>query len=314
MNGLMAGQINMRRCQLQISLVLILIVLMGIIVVACGSDGEGEENGKVGVVVTLLPQAEFMERIGGERIAVTVMVPSGANPHTYEPTPSQMTAVAKAEMYAKVGSSVEFELAWMDKLIDQNKDMVVVDCSEGITFTQMTEPHEHEGEVNDAHEEEIDPHIWMSPKNSMVMVKNICDGLVEVDPANKAYYEANRDAYLQELAQLDRDIEEGLASVTNRVFMVYHPAFGYFAHEYDLTMLPIEEEGKEPTAKGLANLIDEAREHDIKVIFAEPQFDPKSADVIADEIGGTVIPIDPLSKDYTDNIRLILSEMIKAME
>ncbi len=314
MNDLMAGPINMRRCQLQISLVLILIVLMGIIVVACGSDGEGEKNGKVGVVVTLLPQAEFMERIGGEKIAVTVMVPSGASPHTYEPTPSQMTAVAEAEMYAKVGSSVEFELVWMDKLVDQNKNMLVVDCSQGITLMEMTEPHEHGGEAHDDHEEEIDPHIWMSPKNSMGMVKNICDGLVEVDPVNTAYYEANRDTYLKELVQLDQDIEEGLADVTNRVFMVYHPAFGYFAHEYELTMLPIEEEGKEPTAKGLVNLIDEAKEHDIKVIFAEPQFDPKSADVIADEIGGTVILIDSLAKEYTDNIRFILSEMVKAME
>ncbi|NQT73415.1 MAG: zinc ABC transporter substrate-binding protein [Chloroflexi bacterium] len=297
----------------RIALMLVLIVALGAMVVACDDDGEDKQNKKPGIVVTLLPQAEFTEKIGGDKVEVTVMVPPGANVHTYEPTPSQMIALAKAELYAKVGSGIEFELAWMDKLVDQNKDMLVVDCSKEITLIEMSAPHEHEDE-GDHNQEGMDPHIWMSPRNAMMMVENICDGLVQVDPTNKSYYESNRDAYLEELSQLDRDIKDGLASITNRVFMVYHPAFGYFAHEYELKMLPIEEEGKEPTAKGLTLLINEAKEHNIKVIFAEPQFDPKSADVIADEINGTVILIDPLSKDYTVNMRSILSEMVKAME
>ncbi len=304
----------------RIALMLILIVALGAMIVACDDDGEDDKNEKPGIVVTLLPQAEFVEKIGGDKVEVTVMVPPGANVHTYEPTPGQMATLAKAELYAKVGSGVEFELAWMDNLVDQNKDMLVVDCSRGITLIEMSASHEHEdeeGEHEDEsnhHQEGMDPHIWMSPKNAMMMVENICDGLVQVDPTNKSYYESNRDAYLEELSQLDRDIKDGLASITKRVFMVYHPAFGYFAHEYELKMLPIEEEGKEPTAKGLTLLIDEAKEHNIKVIFAEPQFDPKSADVIADEINGTVILIDPLSNDYTVNMRSILSEMVKAME
>ena len=304
----------------RIALMLILIVALGAMIVACDDDGEDDKNEKPGIVVTLLPQAEFVEKIGGDKVEVTVMVPPGANVHTYEPTPGQMATLAKEELYAKVGSGVEFELAWMDNLVDQNKDMLVVDCSRGITLIEMSASHEHEdeeGEHEDEsnhHQEGMDPHIWMSPKNAMMMVENICDGLVQVDPTNKSYYESNRDAYLEELSQLDRDIKDGLASITKRVFMVYHPAFGYFAHEYELKMLPIEEEGKEPTAKGLTLLIDEAKEHNIKVIFAEPQFDPKSADVIADEINGTVILIDPLSNDYTVNMRSILSEMVKAME
>lgn len=304
----------------RIALMLVLVVALGAMVVACDDDGEDKQNKKPGIVVTLLPQAEFTEKIGGDKVEVTVMVPPGANVHTYEPTPSQMTALAKAELYAKVGSGIEFELAWMDKLVGRNKDMLVVDCSRGITLIEMSASHEHEDEEgehedeSDHHHEGMDPHIWMSPRNAMMMVENICDGLVQVDPTNKSYYESNRDAYLEELSQLDRDIKDSLVNVTNRVFMVYHPAFGYFAHEYDLTMLPIEEEGKEPTAKGLVLLIDESKEHDIKVIFAEPQFDPKSAEVIADEINGTVVLVDPLSKDYIVNIRSILNEMVKAME
>ncbi len=269
---------------------------------------EAETNDRVGVVVTILPQAEFVENVGGEKVGVTVMVPPGASPHTYEPTPSQMTALAKAEMYAKVGSGVEFELVWVDKLLATNPDMPVVDCSRGIELQETVSEDEHE------YRDGRDPHIWMSPANAQIMVRNICDGLIETDPENKGYYEQNRDAYLQQLAEIDREIRDGLAGVENRRFMVYHPAFGYFAREYDLTMISIEKEGKEPTAAGMTHLIEQAKAHDIRVIFAEPQFNPKSAEVIAEAIGGKVVLIDALAKDYIGNLRLIMNEMLPALE
>ena len=145
-------------------------------------------------------------------------------------------------------------------------------------------------------------------------MQNIANGLIQVDPNNRVYYEQNRDAYLQKLTQLDQDIEEGLSSIKKRVFMVYHPAFGYFAREYDLTMLPIEEEGKEPTPAGLQHLIEQATEHGIEVIFASPQFNPQSATVIADAIEGRVVFIDPLAQDYRANLHLLLNELVRAME
>ena len=211
-------------------------------------------------------------------------------------------------MYAKVGSGVEFELVWMDNLIEQTKDILVVDCSVGITLIEMAGEHEDEEHGT------LDPHIWMSLANAKIMVQNICDGLVQVDPDNKTYYEGNRDSYLQELTQLDQDIGDGLSGVVNRRFMVYHPSFGYFAEEYDLTMIPVEEEGKEPTIAGIDHLIEQAKEHNIKVIFASPQFNQKYAQVIADAIGGEVISVDPLARDYITNMRSILSELIQVME
>ena len=279
-------------------------------ILACAP--EEEANGRVGVVVTILPQAEFAERVGGEKVEVTVMVPPGASPHTYEPSPVQMAALAEAEIYAKVGSGVEFEIVWMDKLIATNKVIVVVDCAEGVEFREMVAEGEHEEDGE--HNGMMDPHIWVSPANARIMVTNICDGLIAVDPENRSFYEQNRDDYLRKLVEIDQEIREGLAGVVNRRFMVYHPAFGYFAREYDLTMIPIEKEGKEPTAAGLTRLIEQARAHDIRVIFAEPQFDPKSAEVIAEAIGGRVVLIDPLAKDYIGNLRLILNEMLPAME
>lgn len=295
----------------RVALALILMVVSAIGGWACTE--KSSDDGRIGVIVTVLPQAEFAEAIGGDKVEVTVMVPPGADPHTYELTPGQMKKVAKARLYAKVGSGVEFELAWLDKIIAQNKNMMIVDCSHGINLIEQVGEDEHEGKTHEG-EGGMDPHIWTSPLNAGIMVENICDGLTEIDPENKAYYESNRGGYLQRLDDLDKAITEGLSGVTNRVLMVYHPAFGYFAKDYDLTMLPIEEEGKEPTAAGLAYLIDQAKEHDIKVIFAEPQFNPQSARVIADQIGGKVILIDPLAKDYIANMQSLAGELVEAMK
>lgn len=292
-----------------LSIFLAILLMTSSATIATSCTQKTEATTKVGVVVTILPQVEFVENIGRDKVDVTVMVPPGASPHTYEPTPSQMASLAEAELYAKVGSGVEFELTWMDKLIAQNKDMLVVDCSQGIGLQEMTAPDENEEEHGGT-----DPHIWMSPRNAQVMVQNIASGLIQIDPDNSAYYKQNRDAYLQELAQLDQDIRDGLSGVKNRVFMVYHPAFGYFVRDYDLTMLPIEAEGKEPTPAGLQHLIEQAKEHNVSVVFAEPQFNPQSAKVIADAIDGRVVFIDPLARDYVENLRILMGELVQAME
>ncbi|MFO8011345.1 MAG: zinc ABC transporter substrate-binding protein [Dehalococcoidia bacterium] len=267
--------------------------------VACKGD-DSTAGGRIGIVVTILPQVEFVENVGGEKVSVTVMIPSGASPHTYEPKPSQIRGLAEAEMYAKIGSGIDFELTWMDNLIEQNRNMLVVDCSDGVELIEA--------------EGSSDPHIWMSPVNAQKMVRNICDGLIEIDPENRDFYEANYDAYIQEIAKADRGIREALTGIENRSFMVYHPAFGYFADEYGLTMMAVEEEGKEPAARSLADLIDEAREQGIKVIFVEPQFNPKSAEVVAHEIGGRVVAIDPLAEDYIANLSRITNCIVEAAE
>ena len=268
---------------------------------------------KVGVVVTILPQADFVDNIGGEKVNITVMVPPGADPHSYEPTPSQMVEVSKAKMYAKVGSGIEFELAWIDKIIAQNKDMLVVDCSKGVELIEMV-AHHHEGEHEGEHHGGMDPHIWTSPLNAKIMVTNICDGLVDVDPENKDYYTQNSNEYLTKLDKLDADIRDGLSRVENRHFIVFHPAWGYFARDYNLEQIPIEIGGKEPSAKDIVHLIDEAKEHDIKIVFASPEFSVKSAETIAKEIGGRVAFIDPLARDYLNNMHIVLGEMVQSME
>ena len=259
--------------------------------------------GKIGAMVTVLPQVEFVSAVGGSRVDVTSMVPPGANPHTYEVTPAQMAKLSTARIYFKVGSPIEFELTWLDKLAAQNESMTIVDCNKGIELIESADPDEPG----------IDPHTWTSPQNAGIIVGNICAGFVQLDPAHKSYYEANRDAYLQKVDALDADIKSSLAGVDSRIFIVYHPAWGYFAREYGLQQLGIEKEGKEPQAAYMARLINEAREKNIRVIFVSPQFDTRSAEAIAREIRGTVVSIDPEARDYLDNMRKVATAFREAL-
>ncbi len=289
-------------------LVVGLVVLTALAVVSVTSCAPEEaDTGKILVAVTILPQADFVEAVGGDQVESIVMVPPGADPHTYELKPDQMAKLSQAKMYAKLGSGMGFELAWMDKLVAANKTILVVDCARGIELMEMTgeDNHEYEG---------LDPHIWLSVKNAEVMVANICVGLVQVDSAHQAYFEANRDIYLQKLNQLDSDLTAWLAGVSNRCFMVFHPAFGYFARDYNLRQLAVEQAGKEPTADYIVRLIEEAKEHDVGVIFVSAQFSTKSAEVIAKEIGGKVVIIDPLAKDFIGNMRIIGLAMRQAVQ
>jgi zinc transport system substrate-binding protein len=290
--------------RLAISLVLVSGLMLAFFVGCRAGDG-GEAKPRMVVAVSILPEAGFVEAVGGDKVEVVVMVPPGADPHTYEVKSDQMVKLAQARIYAKVGSPLEFELAWLDKLIGVNDKMLVVDCSRGIELMENADPDEPGNE---------DPHIWLSVKNAEVMVRNICDGLVQVDPANRAYYEANRNSYLEELARLDNDLAVDLAGVANRSFIVFHPAFGYFARDYGLTQIGVEQGGKEPSADYIVRLIQEAREQNIRVVFVSPEFDTKSAGVIAKEISGRVVIIDPLAKDFVSNMRAVESAVREAMQ
>jgi zinc transport system substrate-binding protein len=281
---------------------------------------QSAEDEPIGVVVTLLPQADFVKRVGGDHVKVTVMVPPGASPHTYEPTAGQLREVSRAEMYAKVGSGVEFELAWFDKIREVNRDMLIVDCSKGIPLIgaeyeqEQVEEHADEGADEHAHEG-ADPHIWTSPRNARIMVENICRGLIEIDPEHEAEYTANRDGYLQELDEVDAYIHERLDQYTkHRVFLIYHPSFGYFAAEYNLTQIAIEQEGKVPSPKVIQDCIDYARQYNLSYVYVAPQFATQNAEVIAHEIGGQTVFIDPLPLDYSATMRSIAASLALEME
>jgi zinc transport system substrate-binding protein len=261
------------------------------------------------VCVSILPQKYFLEKIGGDLVDITVLVPPGASPHTYEPKPGQMVAVSKAKAYFAIG--VPFENAWLGRLKAGNPDMPVVQTQSGVEKIPMAAHSEHEeahaGKAEgDDHEEHagLDPHIWLDPNLVKIQAKNIVEGLKTADPANAAAYAANYRTFLKECDALDATIRKTLAaaSAAHSSFIVFHPSWGYFAKAYGLTQIPIEVEGKEPSPKELASLITFARDKGVNVIFVQPQFSEKSASVVAKEAGATLARLDPLAEDWNGNL------------
>ncbi|ACF10566.1 periplasmic solute binding protein [Chlorobaculum parvum NCIB 8327] len=280
-----------------------------------GCAGKTESN-KLQVVASIEPLAWFTERIGGDRVSVSVMVPSGGNPHTYEPTPKQMAQVSHAALFVKAGSGVEFELDWMQRLIDLNKSMAVCNASEGVALLPMGETEQDAAvEPADQHQHgHLDPHFWLSPKNARLIAKNVERSLVAIDPDGKAYYAANRTAVDQELQQLDEQIRKQLAGLQNRSFLVFHPAWGYFAHDYGLTQIAAEEEGKTLTPRQMERVIEEARREGIKAVFVSPEFSTAQANAIAQDIGGATVTVDPLARDYLQNLHQAAAAFARGMQ
>lgn len=286
----------------------LLLLLVGLGTLACA---------KPTVVVSVLPEQTFVKKIAGDMVDVTVMVQPGGNPHTYEPKPSQMAALSKADVYFSIG--VEFEEVWLPKFKAQNKELRFVDISEHIEKIRMSGHHheheddeehgEHEHEGDEGHGEHhhhhdgLDPHTWTAPQNVAVMAHNIFDTLTQIDPENRERYRANLDEFLNEIAATDAKIKAILKNVSPGTrFMVFHPAWGYFAQAYGLEEVAIEVEGKNPKPKEIIMIIDEAKEEKVKIIFAQPEFSDKSAKVIAEEAGVRVEKISPLSADWSDNL------------
>jgi len=262
------------------------LVILTLSLAGCGgaaTQAPAESADMLNVVVSIVPQQYFVERVGGEHVNVTVMVPPGFSPATYEPKPEQLQALSEADAYVRI--RVPFEEAWMERIASANQDMLVIDESEGIERIGGN-----------------DPHIWLSPRLVKVQAQTIYDGLVELDADHEAEYKANLDTFLADLDELDASIQETLSGLENRKFMVFHPSWSYFACDYGLEQIPVQIEGSDPGAAEMASLIQAAQENNIRVIFAQPEFSAESAEAIAEEIGGQVLLISPLAPDWLDNL------------
>ena len=277
--------------------------------------------GKISIFVSIPPQKYHVERIGGDLVAVSVMAEPGADPHTFDPKPQQMVSLSKADIYFALG--IGFEKAWLKKINAVNPGMQIVHTDSGIQKIPMT-AHQRHGDNARKHPEtppgsgpgraastgaehhpgSLDPHVWLSPPLVMIQARHILNALVSIDPAHGAMYAANYKDFLAELVDLDLELIDIFSKRGKRhQFIVFHPAWGYFAHAYGLEQVPIEFEGKAPKPAQLIALIDYAKKQGIKVIFVQPQFSTKSAQIVAQEIGGQVTLADPLALDWADNIR-----------
>lgn len=267
---------------------------------------------KTRVVTSIQPLSFFVEKVGGEHVDVTVMVPPGANPHSYDPTPGQMVALGRARLFVKAGSGVEFELDWMKKFTGLNPHMAVCNASLGGRLISM--PEEEHGHSHDHQHGRIDPHFWLSPRNGILIARNVERSLAEVDPSRAGEYAENRKKLEVQLEALSAEIARKLSGMKNRAFMVFHPAWGYYADEFNLIQIAAEEEGKEITPKKVRRVIEQARRHGIRVVFVSPAFSTLQAETIAREIGGITQPIDPLSDNYIDNLRRATDAFVTSMQ
>ncbi len=248
---------------------------------------------KINTIVSILPQKTFLQAIGGNKVDITVMVKPGDSPHTYEPKPSQMKAISKANIYFSIG--VEFEKVWLDRFKNQNSNMKVVDISKDIKKINIKN-HSHNKDVK-----RKDPHIWTNPTNVKIIAKNIYNALISIDKKNKNYYRNNLKKFLLHIENTDKEIKSILKQ-KHFNFMVFHPSWGYFAKRYNLTQIPIEIAGKNPKPRELKHLIEEAKENKVSVIFTSPEFSDAIAKQIANELKIPVVKVSPLSSNWSQNL------------
>lgn len=387
--------------------ILTIIMLIALLLSGCTSSNvvdyePSKGNGhKISVLVSILPQIEFVEKVGGDYVEVTPLIPPGGSPATYDPTPKELSAIENADIYFRIGN-IPFEKAHLETIQSINPDLIIVDTSENVPLRHFEEDEDHLHEPTDDNQDEeqesvdaqcqelggewlaqyneceglsgmhcrllegeyrecesacrhiqgasfctdacvqvcvfpdeivnphlyeqqdeteekvhlnegADPHIWLSPVLVMTQVQTIESALSKYDPKHAPIYRKNANAYREELESLDGYLSSVLAPLQGKTLLVFHPSWGYFADRYGLEQVAIEQSGKEPTPAFLDRVIAHAKEENIKVIFVQKQFSTQSAQAIADEIGGSVVQIDPLAKDYVSNMESIGSSVAEAL-
>lgn len=281
---------------------LVLTIILSIFMVGCGASNnskkvseETSSNGKLKVYTSFYAMYDFATKIGGDKVEVTNLVAPGVEPHDWEPKPADIVNLEKADVFIYNGLGMEH---WTDKVLKslKNDKILVVEASKGANLIKSEHNHEHDDEEDKHEENEYDPHVWLSPSNAKIELENIKNAFIEADVENKDYYENNYKKYVSELDSLDKKFKEELSNVKNKEVIVAHEAFGYLCREYGLTQVAIEGlmADSEPTAARMAEIIDFAKEHKIKVIFFEELVNPSVAETIAKSIGAKTEVLNPL--------------------
>jgi zinc transport system substrate-binding protein len=298
-----------------------------------GPAGAAPPAGKLLVAATIVPLGDFCQKIGGDLVQVQVLIPPGASPHAFEPPPSVMARASQARVFVYIGAGLE---PWADKLLRSRGGggLVVVEAAQGVPLLKDTHPHHHEeaekpGHSGRHHETEEsaglqpggNPHIWLDPVLAQDICRKIASAFIQADPGHRAHYEANLKKYLSALEELHCEIDNRARGWRLRDFVSFHPSFSYFARRYNLHEVGTIEAapGREPTPRHLKNLVTAIRGYGITVVFAEPQLNPRVAEVIAQEAGVKVLKLDPMGgpppygSDYLQLMRANLAALDEAL-
>lgn len=261
------------------------------------------------VVATIFPVADIVRQLGGANVAVHTLLPGGANPHTFEPTPQQLHVLAGAQLIVRVGAGLD---DWLFNLLQSAGSRArVVKITDGLDLL---------GPADSSHG---DPHVWLDP----ILVRDhvapaLARALGDVDARNRATYEKRAAEFAAELTRLDGEIGSALRAVPRRGFVAVHPAWRYFARRYGLEEVAVIEEspGKEPSAQSIARIVERARAGHVRAVLTEPQFTERTAAVIAGEIGAAVVVVDPIGgaqvsgrDSYLALMRYNLAAFLKAL-
>lgn len=286
---------------------------LGIFLIAVFSLGAGialprawASSTKPLVYVSVAPEKFFVDALSGGRVEVRVLVRPGADPHTYEPRPSQMTDMSRASAYLAIGE-LPFEKRLLPKLSQIAPHCRFFTLDQGVALIPAS------GGKLDLSLQGMDPHIWLSLRNDRVIAHNVERALSSVDPAHAAFYKAASSRLVSRIDELDQKLREKFKGCEGLHFLVFHPSLGYFARDYGLVQDAIEIEGKDPKAAQLAQVIGLAKKRGIRTLFVSPEFSRHAAQTVADEIGGRLVTIDPLKEDCLGNLAAIAEEIRRAL-
>ena len=290
--------------KIKTTLKLTLIILIASQILSC-SVNKSDKNEKV-ITVSILPFKYFVEGIAGGEYNINVIVPPGASPATFEPPPSVIRSLQHSELVVFNGY-LGFEQAWMDKLMQVNPDIKTLFLAENQDLIAAGE-HKH-GDHH--HYEGVDPHFWMSPVSARIIAKDIFNFLVLNYPGDSTIFKENYIQIMGEINEADSYLTDSFSDITNRSFLIFHPALSYMARDYNLTQIPIEFEGKDPSASWLGEVIKRALSDSIKTIMVQKEFNRKSAETIAAEIDASVVDIFPLSDDWVNSVRDVADAILE---
>jgi zinc transport system substrate-binding protein len=243
------------------------------------------------ISVSILPQKYFVDQIAGQLVQVNVLVPPGSGPHNYEVLPSQMKDLTRSKAWLQIGL-LTFEDVWKTKFAEINKNLIIVNCADGIEPLAGIQDDDHD------HSGAFDPHIWLAPAEVKRMAQNTLNVLKTSFPEHIPAFEENYNLFILKVDSISAKIQEQLAPLKNRNILIFHPALAYYARQFNLQQIPLELDGKEPSPKHMKDIVDLARKENIRIIFIQKEFDSENALQLSREIGGEVVVIDPLDYNW----------------
>ena len=290
------------------------ILILGL-VASCSSSEEAADSHGLRILVSIVPQQYFVQRIAGESADISVLIPPGANPASWELSPSDMRRVSNSDIWFSIG--VLAENNWYEDFQEINPDLVIISTIEGIERLPIDRygiPGEPVNSDHDhGHEGSMDPHVWLSPELVKSQISVIAAVLERMDPENRDVYMTNLEAFKNDISLLQDRLHSLLDSHSGSSFMVFHPAWGYFADEFDLVQVPIEIAGSEPSPGEMSAIVDHGIENHVQVVFVSPQFSSSSAETIAEELDASVAVIDPLAENWLSNMETVAGELQGAL-